>query len=127
MVEEKKTILLVEDNFFNRKVSIGMLQKLKYQVEEATHGAMGLEMAQDKKYYFILMDIYMPRMDGYTVSYNIKNGDGPNKNTPIIAMTAVESRSSCCDDAGMDGFISKPVMLTRLSGEISRVLELKLR
>ncbi|MFZ5602317.1 MAG: response regulator, partial [Pseudomonadota bacterium] len=73
-------------------------------------------------YDLIMMDIEMPVVDGIEATRVIQAGNGPNKKTPILALTA-----SVLDDdrkrilaAGMQGFVGKPVRLNQLTQELDR-------
>lgn len=81
-------VLLVEDNQINRLVAREMLQKFGHRVVEAHDGREGVHLAGLQSYDVILMDISMPDMDGVEATRHIRASDGPNRATPIIALTA---------------------------------------
>ena len=94
------------------------LQRLGCQVEEAVDGQQALEMFQAAEYDLILMDLQMPRLDGYQASRQIRQLEqeqGIEERILILAVTAsawgeVEER---CRQAGIDAYISKPFRLAR--------------
>ncbi|PSL21981.1 hybrid sensor histidine kinase/response regulator [Shimia abyssi] len=81
-------ILVVEDNEINRLVAMDMLEQAGHLPDVAHDGVEGVQMANTQAYDLILMDISMPELDGVEASGIIRNGDGPNRNTPILALTA---------------------------------------
>ena len=83
-----KSVLLVEDNQINRMVAREMLERGGHTVTEAHDGREGLHFASRVAYDVILMDISMPEVDGVTATQEIRAGDGPNRQTPIVALTA---------------------------------------
>ncbi len=105
-------VLLVEDTPANQKVVTRVLQHRGHQVEIATNGREGIEMASQGDFDCILMDVQMPTMDGFQATAAIRELDDPEKsNTPIIAMTAhaMTGDREKCLAAGMDGYIAKPI------------------
>lgn len=122
-MEEKVTkVLLIDDNFFNQKVTKIMLEQLGYDPTLARNGKEGLEKAMKDSFSLIILDICMPLMDGYTVAKNIRK-KGPNTETPILAFTAVETETKDkCLKAGMNGHLSKPLMLDVLKREIEKYI-----
>jgi CheY-like chemotaxis protein len=103
-------ILLVEDHPINQKLATVLLKRLGYTVDLATDGAQGVAAAQNRHYALILMDVQMPIMNGFEATQHIRTGDGPNKATPIVALTAnaMQSDKESCFKAGMNDFLTKP-------------------
>ncbi len=103
-------VLVVEDNYMNRQYICELLKKWGIRFELATNGKEGLHMALTKSFDLIFMDLQMPLMDGIEATQQIRKGKGPNKTTPIIALTAsaLTSRKSEALDAGMNDFLTKP-------------------
>ena len=104
-------ILLVDDNGVNRRVAHLMLTKAGYEVGEARDGEEGCEQALAGDYDLILMDVQMPRCNGYEAARAIRAAEQGSRRTPILAMTAraMDGDVQECLDAGMDGYVSKPV------------------
>ena len=120
---EKPTVLLVEDNAVNRKVAQKALDKLGFTVETAVDGAEAVPLASARNFDIILMDIQMPRMDGYAATHLIREIQADSgRHTPIIAMTAnaMTGDRERCIEAGMDDYISKPFTRESLSAVLER-------
>ena len=110
-------VLVAEDNPVNQRVASHMLSKLGYRCDIASNGKEAVEMLAQLPYDLVLMDCQMPEMDGYTATRSIRQREGADgRHTPIIAMTANAMREdrARCLDAGMDGFIPKPIALEEL-------------
>jgi PAS domain S-box-containing protein len=109
-------VLLVEDNTANQKVAKLLLSKLNCTTEVAKNGIEAVAAGRTRRYDLILMDCQMPEMDGYAAARQIRNEDGPNRQTPIVALTAnvmVEDRTRCYE-AGMNDFLGKPLRRNEL-------------
>ena len=117
-------IVLVADDFeFNRRVISMQLGRLGLHAETAAGGQEAVDMFTRKKYALILMDCRMPGMDGFQAATAIRRLEaGKNRHTPIIAVTAGVSREEKERSlaAGMNDFITKPVLLDALSGVLAR-------
>jgi two-component system alkaline phosphatase synthesis response regulator PhoP len=118
----KKKILVVDDVPFVRVLVKRFLGK-NYRVIEAGDGAEAVDMAQDQKPDLILMDIMMPKMDGYTSCYKIKS-DPSTKAIPVVMLTAVgyELNVKLSKDMGADGYITKPFTSEDLHSAIDTLL-----
>ncbi len=118
-------ILLAEDNAINKEVASDMLKQLGHEVVIVENGFEALEAAKKGPFDCILMDMQMPRMDGFEATRRIremeKTGSG---HIPIIAMTAhaLKGDREKCIEAGTDDYISKPVKMQALSSVLSKVL-----
>jgi CheY-like chemotaxis protein len=120
-----RRVLLVEDNIVNQKVGAALLGKLGCRVDVAANGREALGMAAQLPYDLILMDCQMPEMDGYQATGEIRKREGAAHHTPIVAMTAgamAEDRERCIE-AGMDGYLSKPVRAEQLRETLGKYLE----
>ncbi|MFY7827127.1 MAG: ATP-binding protein [Flectobacillus sp.] len=115
-------ILLVEDNELNRKYATTLLKKWKIDYDMAFDGAEACQKALDKKYDLILMDIQMPIMDGYEATIKITNTENPNKNTPIVALTAsaLVSQKDKALECGMADYLSKPFTPVQLKSILNK-------
>jgi CheY-like chemotaxis protein len=116
-------VLLVEDNAVNRRVAMGVLQKLGCGVVEAANGQLALQTLETQRFDVVLMDVQMPVMDGFQATAAIRAN--PNwAYLPIIAMTAhaMKGDRERCLEAGMNDYITKPVRLEDIRTVISRWL-----
>ena len=108
---EGKFILLVEDSPSIQAITRALLVRKGFDVATADNGANAVEQASTRPFDVILMDVAMPVMDGLSATRHLRSGNGPNRQTPVIAMTAnafTEDRERCFA-AGMDDYISKPL------------------
>ena len=117
-----KKVLLVEDNQMNALIVENFLNQWKIRdIDFAENGVIALEKASNRDYDLILMDLQMPKMDGYTTSQNLRKR---NIQTPIIALTA-EALSDVRDkiyESGMNSYISKPFDPKNLFNTLSEYL-----
>ncbi len=110
-----KKILLAEDNLLNQEIALEILQSASLRVDCANNGQEALEMYQrseEGEYALILMDVQMPRINGYEATRAIRDLPRPEaKKVPILAMTAnaFSSDIAAAKEAGMDGHIAKPI------------------
>ena len=104
-------LLLVEDNPTNQKLAVTLLNKAGFSVDVAENGLLGVRALETKKYSLVLMDVQMPEMDGLEATRRIRQLEGPDTHTPIIAMTAhaMKGDRERCIEAGMDDYVSKPL------------------
>lgn len=123
-----KRILLVEDNALNREISKELLEREGIIVEEAEDGDVAVEKVKNSEpgyYEVILMDIQMPRMDGFTATRQIRALKDPFlSNIPIIALTAnaFDEDKQSSMEAGMNGHVAKPVDMKALRKELKRCM-----
>ena len=120
-----KVILIVEDDPKSLKLTRDMLQMSGYTTIEATDGKQGVELAKTAKPALILMDIFMPEMDGYTACHAIKK-DEATKEVPIVMLTAVgyELNKKFAKELGAEGYITKPFSRQELVDVISSFLSI---
>lgn len=109
-------ILLAEDSLANQKLAVGLLTKWGHHVTVANNGAEALrawaEPPEGRPFDVVLMDVQMPEMDGFEATAAIRDRERSlGRHTPIIAMTAhaMKGDRERCLDAGMDGYIAKPI------------------
>ncbi|MBW1715871.1 MAG: response regulator [Deltaproteobacteria bacterium] len=117
-------ILVVEDNQDNREMVVKVLKFNGYQVVEAVDGEEAIEKAKVEGPDLILLDIFLPKMDGYEATRRLK-GDTSLRNIPIIALTAHAMKGSMEEAlaVGCDGYISKPIDVRDLPKQIQHFLE----
>lgn len=118
-----KRILVVEDNPDNRTLIIDVLVSLNYEVLVAENGEDGIALACQETPDLILMDLSLPKIDGWAASRQIKENEAL-ANVPIIALTAhamVGDREKALA-AGCDDYISKPIDLRELASKLKHYL-----
>ena len=103
-------VLLAEDNMVNAMVAIKLLSNWGIATDHAKNGLEAVEMAKQKTYDFILMDIHMPEMNGYDAAMCIKQEGNPNKDIPVFALTADITADQQAEYHGyFDRFLKKPI------------------
>jgi CheY-like chemotaxis protein/anti-sigma regulatory factor (Ser/Thr protein kinase) len=121
-----RRVLLVEDNPVNARVATLMLRKLECPVTLAVSGAIALELLRTSRDDFdvVLMDVQMPDVDGLEATRTIRADEAARglPALPIIALTAnaMKGDAERCLEAGMNGYLAKPVTLERLVGALRR-------
>ena len=130
-MEEKKEdfsrkILVVDDNEDGRELVVKILKNRGYQMIEAVDGEEALEKASAECPDLILLDISIPKLDGYEVTRRLKS-QVKFKDTPIIALTAhaMKGDKEKAMEAGCDGYISKPIDIHELPDQIKSYLKNK--
>ena len=124
-----KKVLLVEDNELNQEIAESILTQEGFAVETASDGAEAVEKVEQAalgQYDVILMDVQMPRMNGYEATKHIRElSDKQKAGLPIIAMTAnaFEEDKKAALDAGMDGHIAKPIEVNKLKATLRQILQ----
>jgi two-component system sensor histidine kinase/response regulator len=113
-------VLLAEDDHVNQMVAQALLERAGCQVEIAENGSEAVELTKTHDYQMLFMDCQMPVLDGYAATRAIREREGTERHTAIVAMTAhaMPGDREKCLQAGMDGYIAKPVE----GAEIERVL-----
>ena len=115
-------ILLAEDNPVNQRVTSQMLSRLGCVVSTANNGQEAVSARQESDFDLVLMDCHMPVLDGLDASRAIRAWEAENAHTPvpIVALSAdvMSDRKAECEEAGMDGYLSKPIRLNELKREL---------
>ncbi|MCQ2496963.1 MAG: response regulator [Lachnospiraceae bacterium] len=113
-------LLVVDDNFYNRKVFRSLLEPLLIQVDDVESGAEALEMIEIRDYDLILMDLRMPDMSGEEALRAIRE-ENPGFNVPVVVVTAdaMLGTKEKMLQAGFDDFVTKPVNMDRLKGVLT--------
>ena len=117
---KRLNLLLVDDNEINRELIKAMLEKIGHDVTLATGGREAIELAEDAPFDAILMDISMPEVNGIQATKAILSGEGPNRETPIIAVTAhaMPKERAEFSAVGMSGFMQKPLDMKVLRAKL---------
>jgi signal transduction histidine kinase/DNA-binding response OmpR family regulator len=120
--EERKHVLLAEDNIVNQKVACRLLEKYGCRVSTVQNGRAAIEAWEATRFDLILMDCHMPELDGYEATREIRRRESAGRRIPIIALTAhaMAGADRECFDAGMDDYITKPIDRERLSNCLER-------
>jgi len=123
---ERKKILVVDDDKKNRYLVSYLLEKEGFEVVMATNGLEGIEAARKQQMDLIIMDIKMPKMDGYETTRRIRRLKN-YKSIPIIALTsyAMAGDRKKALKAGCTGYIEKPINPETFVSEIKKFLEVK--
>ncbi len=119
---KKLKILLAEDGLANQKLAVGLLQKWGHHVAVANNGKEALQILESDSFDLVLMDVQMPEMDGLEATKLIRQREENTPNhIPIVAMTAraLKGDREKCLDAGMDGYVSKPIRRNELQDAIN--------
>lgn len=118
------TILLVEDNEDNRTIYRTILEHVGYTVVEAADGEEGIRQARERLPDLILMDVSIPKINGWDATRTLK-GDDATKHIPIIALTAhaLEQDRQRAREAGCDGYLAKPIPPREVIEEVRRFLD----
>lgn len=125
-----KRILLVEDNELNMEIAKALLEMQGMIVDTAENGAKAVKMVEahgEQDYYAVLMDIRMPVMDGLTATQKIRELPERRGNLPILAMSAnaFDEDKVLAKQAGMNGYLVKPVCVDELYQALNDLEEVK--
>ena len=117
-------VLVADDNATNRLVAAKMLQEFEVQTATACDGAEAVAAATRFDYDVVLMDVRMPEMDGLQATRTLRDRGGRLARVPIIAFTANAFLDdvNACREAGMNGFVAKPVRKKELVAAVVRAL-----
>ncbi|MBN2312255.1 MAG: response regulator, partial [Candidatus Hydrogenedentes bacterium] len=121
----RRRILVAEDNPVNQKVALKILEKQGYRADAAANGVEALAALEQGAYDLVLMDVQMPEMDGFEATRAVRQREANSGgHIPIVAMTAhaLKGDRERCLDAGMDGYLTKPVNIDELSTLLARLL-----
>ncbi len=118
-------ILVAEDNPLIQKLISSFLEKLGHESDLATTGIEVLEALEHTSYDLVLMDVQMPKMDGFEATVRIRRRFPEAQRPIVVAMTAhaVRGYRRKCAESGMDDYLSKPLKLADLQTLLERVEE----
>jgi CheY-like chemotaxis protein len=115
---QNKKVLVVEDNKINQKVIVAKLRKYNIVPDVAENGQLALEKLKHDRYDLVFMDCHMPVMDGYTATRELRLFESRQNSSrqTVIALTAnaLEGEREKCLEAGMDDYITKPIVTSHL-------------
>ncbi len=121
--QRKEVILVAEDNIINQKVIARLLEAMGLQFDIVNDGEEALEAMKHDFYGMVLTDFHMPNMDGLMLTKALKSHENQTvRSTPVIMLTADAQTEAeeMCRDAGVQGFLSKPIVVEALSLEIEK-------
>lgn len=119
-IDPEISILLAEDNTFNRKLAQNLFKSLGFEIDQAKNGKEAVKMAGEKFYDIIFMDLLMPEMDGLQALTEIRK---LGIEVPVVALTAVENPDtrSAAEALGIDGYLIKPATLEKIKEILIRI------
>jgi CheY-like chemotaxis protein len=120
---ENTKILIAEDNLLNQKVALRLLEQTGVMVDTCVNGKEAIEKIESGEYKLVLMDCYMPRVDGLEATRTIRKNEGETGcHIPIVAMTSEQTPEleRECLAAGMDDFLTKPLQREALVEVLQR-------
>jgi len=121
----RHAILLVEDDPLSQQLTSLQLKRLGYSMQAVVGGEEAVQWATSGNFALVLMDCYMPGMDGFETARRIREVESASargRRVPIIALTAtaITSERQACIEAGMDDFLAKPLVPERLMEVLKR-------
>jgi signal transduction histidine kinase/CheY-like chemotaxis protein len=129
MTQDEKSlkILLAEDNHVNQKLASRLLEKRNHIVTIVCNGKEALAALEKDDFDLVLMDMQMPEMDGFEATRVLRGREKNGSHQPVVAMTALAMNGDKerCIDAGMDGYLSKPIRPQELDEILDRYVMLK--
>jgi CheY-like chemotaxis protein len=126
--QRRLNILLAEDNSVNQRLMVRLLEKHGHHVVVAGNGREALAALERESFDLVLMDVQMPEMDGFEATAAIRQREqATGTHIPILAMTAhaMAGDRERCLEAGMDGYVCKPVQIQALLAAIESVVNVK--
>jgi two-component system, sensor histidine kinase and response regulator len=120
----RNNVLLAEDNLVNQKVAVRLLERINFRVRVVDDGRAAVAAWGAGDFDLILMDCQMPELDGYEATREIRKLEAGTRHVPIIALTAdaMKGTDERCREAGMDGYLTKPIDSEELEDCLERFL-----
>ena len=122
--EHNAVVLVAEDNETNQKVIAKVLGRLGIAHEIAANGRIALDLLGRNRYGLLLSDFHMPEMDGFELTHSLRRREAEEglPRLPVVALTAdvLPGTEQLCIDAGMDGYLTKPINLAALEAAIKK-------
>jgi CheY-like chemotaxis protein len=118
-------ILLAEDNAVNQRLATRLLEKRGHRVTVANNGHEAIALAEQTSYDLVLMDVQMPLVDGLEATRTIRIREmQTGAHLPIVALTAhaIKGDQERCEEAGMDGYLAKPIRPEELDAVLQRYM-----
>jgi len=117
-------ILLAEDTDVNARLLVAVLEKTGYEVTVAVDGEQAVKYGEIGDFDLILMDVNMPEVDGLEATRRLRAGASPMRAVTIIALTADDdpAMQRRCIEAGMDGYLTKPINMATLLKTCERAI-----
>jgi CheY-like chemotaxis protein len=117
----KGSVLIVDDDAVTRRIARELLSRLGYEADDASDGVEALDALSHCEYCAVLMDCFMPNMNGFDATAALRRREGSTKHTPVIAMTVSSSTETAhrCGAVGADAFLPKPMAM----GDLEELLE----
>lgn len=127
MTPEQFSILVVDDIRVGREVLVNLLRLQGYQVRSAEDGVNALELMRTQSFDLILLDILMPRMDGYQVLETIR-ADPKLKPISVIMISSLDETDAIirCIELGADDYVTKPYNMVLLKARVKQYVEKKI-
>jgi chemosensory pili system protein ChpA (sensor histidine kinase/response regulator) len=118
------TVMVVDDSLTVRKAASRLLARENYQVLTARDGVDALEQLQGERPDILILDIEMPRMDGFDLTRNVR-ADPALRHIPIVMVTSrtAEKHRAYAAEIGVDAYLGKPFNEEELLGHIARLLD----
>ena len=120
---ERLNVLVVEDHPVNRMILEAWMGSAGHVITAVEDGQIAVDVAATQRFDLIVMDVNMPVMDGLTATRTIRDGTGPNRDTPVVVLSA-SARSEDHQaglDAGADAYLNKPIDFAALAALMGRV------
>ena len=120
-----KKILVVEDNELNMKLFFDILEYQNYDVDKALDGACAYEKICSNPYDLIILDIQLPKMDGFSVLEKLKKNKIQTPPVIVASACAMDSDKTKAKEFGIDNYITKPIDINNFIATVKSVLDEK--